>query len=187
MEVQMSWLRIDDGFAEHYKIAELTDREFRVWVRILCYAARNNGRAGRLTAAMRREIVGLTDPMVKRFLTIGLLDDDDEDGVLAVHDWRSYNPKDPTAATRMKRHRNRNTDRNDSVTNTVTPTVTEPLLKRNGYSDSRVGARARPVPSPKNTTRTTCSSSVSEKILPLSLPKLATSERQNRFAHAQKP
>lgn len=101
----MSWLRIDDGFAEHYKIAELTDREFRVWVRVLCYAARNNGRAGRLTAPMRREIVGFTAAMCKRFVTLGLLDHDDEEGVVSIHDWRTYNPKDPAAADRMRQQR----------------------------------------------------------------------------------
>jgi hypothetical protein len=86
----MSWLRIDDGFAEHYKIAELTDREFRVWVRILCYAARNNGRAGRLTAAMRDQIVGLTPTITTRLVSLGLLDPDEEEGVLAIHDWKLY-------------------------------------------------------------------------------------------------
>lgn len=107
----MSWLRIDDGFAEHYKIAELTDREFRVWLRILCYAARNNGRSGHLTAAMRREIVGLSVPVTDRLLALGLLDQGDQEGVLAVHDWTTYNPKDPTAAERAKRYRNRDDDR----------------------------------------------------------------------------
>lgn len=100
----MSWLRIDDGFAEHYKIAELSDREFRTWMRTLCYAARNNGREGRLTAAMRREIVGLSPQLVKNLVDLGLLDDLGG-GVVQVHDWRAYNPKDPTAAERQARSR----------------------------------------------------------------------------------
>lgn len=107
----MTWLRIDDGFAEHYKISELSDREFRVWMRTLCYAARNNGRAGRLTAAMRREIVGLTSPMVTKFFALGLLDNGDEEGVVQIHDWHTYNPKDATAADRAKRYRDRNDNR----------------------------------------------------------------------------
>lgn len=37
----MSWLKIDDGFAEHRKIAGLTDGAFRMHVAGLCYAARN--------------------------------------------------------------------------------------------------------------------------------------------------
>jgi hypothetical protein len=109
-EAPVSWLRIDDGFAEHYKIAELTDREFRIWVRTLCYAARNNGKEGRLTAAMRREIVGFSDRISGRFVALGLLDEDDGDDVLHVHDWRAYNPKDPTAAERMKRRRSKDSE-----------------------------------------------------------------------------
>jgi len=112
---RVSWLRIDDGFAEHYKISELTDREFRVWMRTLCYAARNNGRAGRLTAAMRREIVGLTAPMVQKYVSLGLLDEA-EDGVVLVHDWATYNPKDPTAADRAKRYRQRDVTVTEGVT-----------------------------------------------------------------------
>ena len=37
----MTWLKIDDGFAEHRKIAGLTDGAFRMHVAGLCYAARN--------------------------------------------------------------------------------------------------------------------------------------------------
>lgn len=138
----MSWLRIDDGFAEHYKISELTDKEFRVWVRLLCYAARNNGRAGRLTAAMRREVVGLTDAMTKRFVTLGLLDnDDDDEGVLAVHDWRAYNPKDPTAADRAKRYRNRDADRDEMRDASVTQAVTETVPRARARARDTVPSR----------------------------------------------
>lgn len=101
----MPWLRVDDGFTEHYKIAELTDKEFRVWMRTLCYAARNNGRRGRLTAAMRREILGLNATVTRRFVSLGLLDQEEEPGALTIHDWRVYNPKDPTAADRQRRRR----------------------------------------------------------------------------------
>lgn len=37
----MSWVKIDDGFAEHRKIAGLSDAAFRMHVAGLCYAARN--------------------------------------------------------------------------------------------------------------------------------------------------
>ena len=30
----MSWLRIDDGFAAHPKIAALSDKDLRVWLRV---------------------------------------------------------------------------------------------------------------------------------------------------------
>ena len=37
----MSWLRIDDHFAENEKIVDLSDRAFRLHVAALCYCARN--------------------------------------------------------------------------------------------------------------------------------------------------
>lgn len=36
----MSWVRIDDRFADHTKIMGLTDKEFRIHVNALCYAGR---------------------------------------------------------------------------------------------------------------------------------------------------
>jgi len=86
----MSWVRIDDGFVENHKISELSDREFRTWVRTLCYASRNNGRKGRLTAAMRREVLGLTPALVDKLVDLGLLDRTSENGTVQVHDWPLY-------------------------------------------------------------------------------------------------
>lgn len=149
----MSWLRIDDGFSEHHKIAELTDREFRVWIRVLCYSARNPNKTGRLSRAMRKEIVGLTAPITRRLVTLELLDQDADPGIVCVHDWRTYNPADPTAASRMQRHRDRNSTVTDTVTEGVTPTVTETEHDRNGNGPSRGDTRARPVPSRKETPR----------------------------------
>jgi hypothetical protein len=37
----MSWVRLDDGFADHPKIAQLDDRAFRIYVWSLCYSARH--------------------------------------------------------------------------------------------------------------------------------------------------
>lgn len=37
----MSWVRLDDGFADHPKIAALDDRAFRIHIWALCYSARH--------------------------------------------------------------------------------------------------------------------------------------------------
>jgi hypothetical protein len=37
----VSWVRLDDGFADHPKVAELDDRAFRIHVWALCYSARH--------------------------------------------------------------------------------------------------------------------------------------------------
>ena len=37
----MTWLKMDDGFDEHFKVAGLTDAAFRLHVSAMCYAKRN--------------------------------------------------------------------------------------------------------------------------------------------------
>lgn len=67
----MSWLKIDDGFVENPKVAELSDRAFRLHMAALCYCARNltdgllTVRAVKamcaLTGSFRRHVVELRD------------------------------------------------------------------------------------------------------------------------------
>lgn len=131
----MSWLRLDDGFASHPKVAVLSDREFRTWVRVLLYCARYRTEGALDTRAAKAEIPGISSGFIDRITTIGLLDKAD-DGSLTVHNWANYNSRDTTAAERMRRLRERNTDRNETRNGDVTEPVT------------RTRARARvPVPS----------------------------------------
>ena len=55
----MSWLKIDDGFAEHPKVSELTDRAFRLHMAALCFCARNLT-DGILTARSVKVVCALT-------------------------------------------------------------------------------------------------------------------------------
>jgi hypothetical protein len=106
----MSWLRLDDGFAHHPKVVDLNDREFRVWVKTLLWAARFRTN-GRLTRGMFAD-VGLTARMAAKLVEHGLLETVGEDA-WQIHDFAAYNPKDATAADRVKRYRDRNTNRNE--------------------------------------------------------------------------
>jgi hypothetical protein len=81
----MSWLRLDDAFASHRKVSKLTDREFRVWVRVLCHCARYD--SDRIDA--HSEVKDLTEKTARKFLSLGLLEPADDDGY-AVHDWILY-------------------------------------------------------------------------------------------------
>jgi hypothetical protein len=136
----MPWIRLDDKFPSHPKVAQLTDREFRVHVRVLCYCGEYRT-AGRLPPSVWSEVPGLTKPIGARLLELGLWETAD-DGTMKVHDWAKYNPPDPTAAERMRRLRARN--------NTVTDTVTESEQERNGYEPSRARQHARSRPVLKN-------------------------------------
>jgi hypothetical protein len=104
----MAWLRIDDGFISNKKIAQLTDLELRVWLRVLCFSAEHRRqRRGLLTTADRREIAGLSKAKVERFRSLGLLDRSGNSGDVAVHDFEQYNPTDNTAAERKRKERER--------------------------------------------------------------------------------
>lgn len=116
----MSWLRIDDGFAFHPKIAALTDRQLRVWLRLLCYCSRQTDPT--VDAVVRQEVVGLTLATLKRFVELELLDPSGSSW--EVHDWEKYQPKDLTGAERQARWRSR---RNGVVTSDVTVDVTEDI------------------------------------------------------------
>ena len=129
----MAWLRIDDRFATHPKIASLNDREFRVWVRVLCYCAAYRT-DGKVTAEACGEIKGLGSRdrrgnvtverhALSRYVTLGLLKKAPKIDAWIVNDWHEYNPKDPTAAERQRRRRAKNgrdttrdTDRDENVT-----------------------------------------------------------------------
>lgn len=132
----MSWLRIDDKFPFHPKVQALTDREFRVHMTALCYCAQYNT-GGRIPPSAWK-IIGITQPIADKFLSSGLWDPGDPP---AIHDFRTYNPVDPTAAERQRRKRH----------GTVTDDVTD--MSRESHADVTVLTRdhahaARPVPYP---------------------------------------
>lgn len=131
----MSWLRLDDGFAGHPKIAALSDGEFRVWLRLLCYCGKVHDPT--VDSVAIREVKGLTSRKISRYFDLELLDKSGTD--FEVHDWPIYQPKDATGAERQARWRaRRNASRNGP---------------RNGPDrdetvTSRAGTRGtRPVPS----------------------------------------
>lgn len=117
----MSYLLIDDGFSEHPKIIGLSDRAFRLHVTALTYCARNLT-DGALTErsvkvvcaaanATRKHVVELRDAAL--WLVA--------DGGFEVKDYLEYNPpadvvkkRRADAASRQKRHRERNALRDGS-------------------------------------------------------------------------
>lgn len=144
----MAWLRIDDGFTANTKIAQLTDAEFRVWMRLLCHCA--GSRDPSVDAVARREVSGLTARRVERFRQLDLVDKVGDD--FEVHGWSDFLPKDATNAERQKRwrarHRNAQSNADRNVTSgdvAVTENVT-PSRARDAGAGTR-GVPSRPVPS----------------------------------------
>ena len=85
----MSWLRLDDGFAAHPKLVQLTDRDFRTWIRVLCWCARYHTK-GVLPHRATEEITGLTAGFAQRATALHLLDSY-PNSLGIVHDWELYN------------------------------------------------------------------------------------------------
>ncbi len=115
----MTWLRIHDGFTQNSKIAQLTDAQFRVWMRLLCYCG--SSRDPTVDSVALREISGLDRRRVRTYLDLGLLDEIGDD--FEIHDWSKYMPKEEQNAARQAkwRGRKRNADSNASRNGKVTP------------------------------------------------------------------
>jgi hypothetical protein len=104
-----SWFKLWGDVLHSFKVARLTDRQFRLWVGCLAAANAYDHDGGALPPldrlahelrqhpeALEAGLAGLTDA--------GLLDR--IDGAYVVHDWRDWQaPADPTAADRMVRYR----------------------------------------------------------------------------------
>jgi 5-methylcytosine-specific restriction endonuclease McrA len=132
----MSWLRIDDGFAENPKIADLADRTFRLHVVALCYCARNltDGRITKRGLKIVSAIIGAArvGPNVAQLEDAGLwLPTDDG---WKIKDFLEYNPtaekvkmERVQARQRMAKHRSKE---RGNVTETVDYSA---ILERDGH------------------------------------------------------
>ncbi|MEV8353157.1 hypothetical protein ACFVTT_23435 [Streptomyces niveus] len=133
----MPWVRLDDRFPTHRKVALLSDRAFRLYVSALCWSSENltEGRilakelplVSRVrspkTAATELEAAGLWDPA---------------EGGWAIHDYLEYNPDrsrvqaDRAAnAARQKAFRDRKKAERDAARNE------ESNAPRNGVTQER--------------------------------------------------
>jgi hypothetical protein len=99
----MAWLRIDDGYTSNSKIAQLTDVEFRVWMRLLCHCARSHDPS--VDSVALREVAGLDKRRVSTFSELGLIDSMGDS--FEVHDWVLFLPKEQQKADRQARWRAR--------------------------------------------------------------------------------
>ncbi len=104
----MTWLRLDDEFAENPKIAGLSDRAFRFHVAALCVCAGKLTDGAMTAKAVRVLAVTLeVDPKrrVQELQSAGLWNPTDDGWV--INDYLDYNP----AAADVKRERARNAKR----------------------------------------------------------------------------
>ena len=108
----MRWIRVNDDMPLNGKVGDLTDTEYRALMALWAYCSRRGNGGSFLRGELRHAIYTtprgprfVRDTHLDRFVEVGLVREDD--GVFVVNDWTKYQPKDPTAAERMRRHRER--------------------------------------------------------------------------------
>lgn len=104
----MSWLRIEDTYAEHPKIVGLSDQAFRLHVSLLCYCARHLTDGAVDNSGMRAVCASIghrftsrskcvSELIRHRLLTLS-------GDTYTVNDYLTYNPN--AASVKAKRERN---------------------------------------------------------------------------------
>jgi hypothetical protein len=105
----VSWVRLDDGFAEHPKVARLDDRAFRLLVWCLCYSARQLTDGFVDDQALRRSPFGAR--ATRLVVTLGRLADAGlikrVEGGIEIHDFGDYNPDRASVLKKREQARER--------------------------------------------------------------------------------
>lgn len=129
------WFRFHADAMRNPKVGRLSDKEFRLWVELLCVAADNDGLIpclDDLKHVLKRRLDHLSTG-VDRLISVGLIECL-EDGY-APHDWNKSQYKSDVSTDRVKKHREK---RNVSETppDTDTDTETETYKEPKGSSAS---------------------------------------------------
>lgn len=147
----MTWVRLDDRFPSHRKIALLSDRAFRMHVSALCWSAENltdgviQDRELRLVAHVRN-MTATARELVTNQLWVRI------EGGWRIHDYLEYNPsRDQVLSERQKNAARQQAFRDrkkGSSTPPPTQTETPPEIKRNGVTPPVTNSVSNALPGP---------------------------------------
>lgn len=99
------WFRLYADALRNPKVAALSDREFRLWVKLLAVAAENDGSIPDLEA-LKHVLNGRLDHLltgVERLIIAGLIDC--KEVGYEPHNWTKFQYKSDTSTDRVKKHR----------------------------------------------------------------------------------
>jgi hypothetical protein len=152
----LDWFHMASGFAEHPKVLALSDRDFRAFVRMLCWTA-HAGTDGRFELAILGSlgVVGRSRDgraMAERMVRARLWEwSGDGRTELIVHDWLDYNPKAETlkakrnaTAARVRKHRAKGSDVTRDVTHDVTRYDPPPVTRLKRVQSKRESPKDSP-------------------------------------------
>lgn len=127
-ESDMSWVSLDDGFADHPKVLDLTDAAFRLHVCAMCWVGRRLTDGAIRARELRILVAMLPNPpedpasLLKEILDAGLWEETSDGWV--IHDWLKYNPcagkvvaKREASAERQRRFKERHAQTPDDCGN----------------------------------------------------------------------
>ncbi len=89
----MTWLKLDDGFVDHERVENLSDKAFRLHVTALCLCARKltDGHLSDKDVRVAKTLVGAGAKSVQELRDAGLWETNGDEG-LKVRDYLDYNP-----------------------------------------------------------------------------------------------
>lgn len=126
----MPWVKLDDRFPSHRKIALLSDRAFRLHVSAICWCAENltDGRISDRELALVTRVRGVK-ATAKQLEDAGLWDRTDDGWV--IHDYLDYNP----SREQVLLERKKNAERQERFRRRKNGKPTPPDGSRNGSSN----------------------------------------------------
>lgn len=120
------WFRFYENTFDNPKVLMLSDREFRLWVRLLCMASENDGLIPPLAVVKARLNTRLDHlkAALNRLIEVGLIVPSPHG--FEPHNWRKFQYKSDTSAPRMREKRARDVTSQNAITrDTDTDTDTE--------------------------------------------------------------
>lgn len=129
MTTRLPWFRMWTESRNDSKLDALNDREFRIWHKLLCYAAESKERGTidyidpEFVAMELRLGVDELDSAISRMVRLRLIERSDSRVSFPSFADRQYEkPSDRPEATRERKQRQRSKDKSRDVTRDVTPT-----------------------------------------------------------------
>lgn len=100
------WIRLYVKLLDSEKIDRLSDKTFRIWVKLMLVAKENNGILPSLQSVSwrTRDKLRVTSDAYHELVVAGLIEQDPTGD--AMHDWEDYQPHSDISTERVRKHRN---------------------------------------------------------------------------------
>ena len=144
----MTWIRLEDSFPNHPKIAQLSDKTFRLHITGLCYAGKQLS-DGFVPASIWRSLgIQNASKCVRKLVSIGLWDK--VEGGYQIHDYLKYQTSKEQAEQEKEVNRVRAARARQRKIEAQSHAVTPPVLPKPVTPLVTITPTPTPTPTPKN-------------------------------------